>query len=102
MSTPRKKLVIVGDGACGKTCLLMVFRNQQFPEHYIPTIFENTVADVHVDGMEVELTLWDTAGQEDYHRLRPLSYPQTDVVLICYSIDNPESLANVAETWAPE
>ena len=62
---------------------------------YVPTVFENYVADINVDGKQVELALWDTAGQEDYDRLRPLSYPDTDVILICYSVDRPESLDNV-------
>ncbi|KAG8237076.1 hypothetical protein J437_LFUL005183 [Ladona fulva] len=82
MATIRKKLVIVGDGACGKTCLLIVFSKDQFPEVYVPTVFENYVADIEVDGKQVELALWDTAGQEDYDRLRPLSYPDTDVILM--------------------
>ena len=98
----RKKLVIVGDGACGKTCLLIVFSKDQFPEVYVPTVFENYVADIEVDGKNVELALWDTAGQEDYDRLRPLSYPDTDVILMCYSIDSPDSLENIPEKWTPE
>lgn len=44
---------------------------------------------------QVELALWDTAGQEDYDRLRPLSYPDTDVILMCFSIDSPDSLGEV-------
>ncbi|CCA74072.1 probable GTPase Rho1 [Serendipita indica DSM 11827] len=98
----RRKLVIVGDGACGKTCLLIVFHKGEFPEDYIPTVFENYVADVEVDGKRVELALWDTAGQEDYDRLRPLSYPDSHVILICFSIDQPDSLDNVQEKWVPE
>uniref|UniRef100_A0A3B5QEU4 Rho-related GTP-binding protein RhoC-like n=1 Tax=Xiphophorus maculatus TaxID=8083 RepID=A0A3B5QEU4_XIPMA len=102
MSGVRKKLVIVGDGACGKTCLLIVFCKDQFPEVYVPTVFENYIADIEVDGKQVELALWDTAGQEDYDRLRPLSYPDTDVILMCYSIDSPDSLENISEKWTPE
>ena len=94
--------MIVGDGACGKTCLLIVFSKGQFPEVYVPTVFENYVADVQVDGRQVELALWDTAGQEDYDRLRPLSYPDSNVVLICFSIDLPDSLDNVQEKWIAE
>lgn len=103
MATIRKKLVIVGDGACGKTCLLIMFSKDQFPEVYVPTVFENYVADIQLtDGRKVELALWDTAGQEDYDRLRPLSYPDTDVILMCYSVDNKDSLENIYEKWNAE
>ena len=53
MAAIRKKLVIVGDGACGKTCLLIVFSKDQFPEVYVPTVFENYVADIEVDNKQV-------------------------------------------------
>ncbi|CAG8477576.1 7958_t:CDS:2 [Cetraspora pellucida] len=102
MAEIRRKLVIVGDGACGKTCLLIVFSKGTFPEVYVPTVFENYVADVEVDGRHVELALWDTAGQEDYDRLRPLSYPDSHVILICFAVDSPDSLDNVQEKWISE
>jgi Ras family protein A len=98
----RKKLVVVGDGECGKTCLLIVFSKDEFPEVYVPTVFETYVADIEVDGVAVELALWDTAGQEDYDRLRPLSYPDTDVIVMCFAIDNPDSFENITEKWLPE
>merc|ERR1712110_503379 len=98
MNRIRRKLVIVGDGACGKTCLLIMFSKGNFPAVYVPTVFENYIADITLkDGRQVELALWDTAGQEDYDRLRPLSYPDTDVVLMCYSIDNRDSLQNIEQ-----
>lgn len=102
MTEIRRKLVIVGDGACGKTSLLIVYSKGVFPETYVPTVFENYVADIYVKGRHVELALWDTAGQEDYDRLRPLSYPDSHVILICFAIDSPDSLENINEKWAAE
>jgi len=98
----RRKLVIIGDGACGKTSLLSVFTLGYFPTHYVPTVFENYVTDCRVDGRSVQLALWDTAGQEDYERLRPLAYSKAHVLLIAFSIDSPDSLSNVQNKWIEE
>lgn len=99
----RKKLVVVGDGTCGKTCLLIAFTKNEFPEKYIPTIFESYVSEITIDDQRViKMALWDTAGQEDYELLRPLSYPNTDVLLICFAINNRDSFENVTEKWIPE
>jgi len=98
----RKKLVVVGDGATGKTCMLIRFAEDKFTEEYIPTIFENRAVKINVDGNELELTLWDTAGQEAYEVIRPLAYKDADVVLICYATDSPESLRNVTQMWVEE
>lgn len=67
-------------------------------QSYVPTVFENYVTLVPLDGGKiVELALWDTAGQEEYDRLRPLSYPESNVILIVFSIDFPTSLGNVQD-----
>ncbi|OXB75694.1 UNVERIFIED_CONTAM: hypothetical protein H355_015388 [Colinus virginianus] len=164
------KCVVVGDGAVGKTCLLMSYANDAFPEEYVPTVFDHyagglapkteskslhliaipstihhvsavsetqsglikdnqsfllvslqkvemtilslwfcmnytglpTKVTVTVGGQQHLLGLYDTAGQEDYNQLRPLSYPNTDVFLICFSVVNPASYHNVQEEWVPE
>ena len=82
--------------------LLMAYTTNAFPGEYIPTVFDNYSANVVVDGKTIQLGLWDTAGQEDYDRLRPLSYPQTDVFLVCYSIISKASYENVKTKWIPE
>ncbi|KAI5449435.1 Rho GTPase [Naganishia albida] len=97
-----KKLVVVGDGACGKTSMLTVFTQNFFPTDYEPTVFENYVETVNVDGQVVDLSLWDTAGQEEFDRLRSLSYADTHVVMVCFSVERPESLENVEAKWIPE
>lgn len=97
------KVVVVGDGGCGKTCLLVSYVQRKFPEIYVPTVFENYVAHVaSSNGKLFEVALWDTAGQEEYDRLRPLSYPDADVILICFALDNLTSLQNVKDIWYPE
>ena len=104
MSGPKRiKLVVVGDGAVGKTCLLVVFAKGKFPEEYVPTVFENYTKVVQLKvGSNMSLDLWDTAGQEDFDRLRPLSYPDSDIVCICFSIVDRKSLINAKDKWYKE
>jgi len=101
------KLVIVGDGAVGKTCVLMSYANKKFPETYIPTVFDNYVVTLTVGhpkegAIQVELGLWDTAGQEEYDRLRPLSYANASVFLLCFSVMSSVSYENITAKWYPE
>lgn len=100
----QRKAVIIGDGGCGKTCLLHVYREGQFPpdDQYIPTIFEEWVSEMTIGQQKVELALWDTAGQEDYDNVRYPCYNGASVVIICFSVDSPDSLDNVREKWIGE
>lgn len=96
------KCVVIGDGAVGKTCLLISYTTNQFPADYVPTVFDNYAVTVMIGDEPYTLGLFDTAGQEDYDRLRPLSYPSTDVFLVCFSVISPPSFENVKEKWFPE
>jgi len=96
------KCVVVGDGAVGKTCLILSYTTNSFPSDVQPTVFDNYSFDCEVDSKFVKLGIWDTAGQADFDRLRPLSYRDADVFLICFSIANPISLDNVVDKWALE
>lgn len=96
------KCVIVGDGTVGKTCMLITYATGEFPIKYVPTVFDNYAVTINIDGKPHTLGLFDTAGQEEFDRLRPLSYQQTSVFLICFSVASPSSYGNVREKWAPE
>nr|KAF6467447.1 ras-like protein family member D [Rousettus aegyptiacus] len=96
------KVVLVGDGGCGKTSLLMVFADGAFPESYTPTVFERLTVNLQMKGKPVNLQIWDTAGQVDYDRLRPLFYPDASVLLLCFDVTSPHSFDNVFSRWYPE
>lgn len=98
----QRKIVILGDGACGKTSLLNVFTRGYFPQVYEPTVFENYIHDIFIDGQQLQLSLWDTAGQEEFDRLRSLSYSDTHTIMLCFSIDSMDSLENVQNRWVGE
>lgn len=82
--------------------MLNVFTRGYFPQVYEPTVFENYVHDIFIDGQSVQLSLWDTAGQEEFDRLRALSYADTHCIMLCFSIDSPDSLENVQLKWVGE
>ena len=94
------KMTLVGDGAVGKTTLLRAYTD---PRGYpVSLINENFTMGVEVDKTVVNVSFWDTDGGEEFARLRVLSYPETDVLLLCYSIGSPASLENIITKWHPE
>lgn len=94
MAAIRKKLVIVGDGACGKTCLLIVFSKDQFPEVYVPTVFENYIADIEVDGKQVCINnkLWNRLMGDNIFYLLQLNevilYSTKFLIQFCLSVNS--------------
>ncbi len=96
------KCVLVGDGAMGKRCMVERFTTGAFPNDYIPTVFENYTLDISYKDKCLSLQLWLTAGQEEYERFRSLSYPQTDVFIVVYSVISPYSFDGVITRWIPE
>lgn len=96
------KCCVVGDGSVGKTSLLMSYTTNSFPKDHVPTVFDNYHATIMVDQRLTQLSLWDTAGQEEYDRVRPLSYPDTDAFIVAFSLVDRESFANVEEKWIRE
>ncbi|KAL8589843.1 Rho GTPase [Nucella lapillus] len=96
------KCVVVGDGAVGKTCMLMSYATNKFPTEYVPTVFDNYSVRVSIKDTPYQLGLFDTAGQEEYSTLRTLSYPETSVFLTAFSVVMPASLKNLEHKWVPE
>lgn len=101
-AVPSKKMIIVGSSCIGKTSLLMTYVQGAFPTDYVPTIFDNYNTGMGHLLPNHDLQLWDTAGGEEYDRLRPLSYPNTDVVLLAFSCTNSESYDRIEDLYLPE
>ena len=96
------KTVIVGSGGTGKTAMLISYSTNVFSKEYIPTIFDNFSKNVMFEGRPINLALWDTAGQEEYDRVRPLSYHNTDVVIVTFDLTMKKTVQDIHDKWYPE
>ena len=98
------RISVVGDGGVGKTALLISYTENEFPEDFIPRVYNSDDKEINVmvDGLPVSLELWDTIACEDYDRVRLFSYIGTDVFLLCFSVSSGESLENILSKWMPE
>ena len=96
------KCVVVGDSGVGKTCLLIAYTSNSFPEDYIPTTFELFCANLMIQSKSVRIDLWDTRGHEEYDRLRPISYSDTDVFLLCFSVVSVVTFDHIRTKWIDE
>eukprot|EP01103_Thecamoeba_quadrilineata_P014107 TRINITY_DN4101_c0_g1_i1.p1 TRINITY_DN4101_c0_g1~~TRINITY_DN4101_c0_g1_i1.p1 ORF type:complete len:231 (+),score=26.88 TRINITY_DN4101_c0_g1_i1:12-704(+) len=96
------KCGIVGDGTVGKTTLSVSYTSRAFMDAYVPTLFDNFSAIEEVDGQFINISLWDTAGQEDYSSLRTPMYRKTDIFLLCFSTVHLDSFDNLRHKWITE
>lgn len=96
------KCVVIGDEKVGKTSLIRRLVENNFSFDYKKTIVEYMPFDFSVNNKNIRLNIWDTAGQEDLSHLRQISYNDTDVFFVCFSIVNPESFENVKKVWFHE
>ncbi|XP_073468649.1 rho-related GTP-binding protein RhoG-like [Aquarana catesbeiana] len=96
------KCVIIRDGGVGKTSLYICYQTSTSSGRFLSLVLDNYTGQITVDGKNVSLNLWDTASQEEYDQLRTLSYHQTNVVIICFSIASLPSYENVKHKWYPE
>nr|GAT52945.1 translocation protein [Mycena chlorophos] len=96
------KFVFVGDSRVGKSIMHYVLTYNQLPPDPRPVTFDGYARTMMFKDKPYTLAFVDTLASEEYDRLRPLSYPQTDVFIVCFSVDSHESLTHVREKWVPE
>ncbi|SRR5579883_2170250 len=97
------KLIVVGDPLNNaKKRLVEKFTGKTFPSDYLPTSFDDYDVAINLGGKNYNLIFRDTTGNEDYERLRALSYINRDIVLLIYSIHNRESFEQIPAKWYPE
>lgn len=93
---------VVGDSDVGKTFCLYTFTTKSYPNEYTSRSFSDLKVSVEAEGKNLSLLLCDSSGRRDYAQFRKLVYPKTDVVVLCFAVNSPESMSNVRTYWYPE
>ncbi|KAL7624997.1 hypothetical protein AAE478_004211 [Parahypoxylon ruwenzoriense] len=99
---PRMRFVFVGDLGCGKSSLLLRYYREVFNQSYVPTQYELFSKTATINKQDVDLELWDTCGNIDFHQLQLLSYLVWDAIFLCFSVNNNESFENAQTKWVNE
>jgi len=97
------KVVLIGDAQCGKSSLLRRYTRNKFEEDYMPTVFDSGSADIVADqNNDIQVNIWDTSGSSEYDHVRPLSFGEVTVFVLCFDITKASTLENVQRKWLPE
>ena len=96
------KVVVVGEGAVGKTAMTVTYAHKYFPTEYTATVFDNYPTDIEVGGVQINMNIWDTGGLDEFEDLRKLTYPGTDVFVVCFDLTNGDSRENILNVWIPD
>lgn len=96
------KILLLGDPSVGKTSLKIRFESGEFPLQYIPTVFNSYADELVVENISFQILIFDTNGNEDYDRIRHLSYLGTDVALLCFSLVSRETFYHIKTKWIKE
>ncbi|XP_061174424.1 uncharacterized protein LOC133183486 [Saccostrea echinata] len=102
MQTSYLKCSVVGDAQVGKTCLTKMFVGEKGEEKYTPTIFENYSGETVCRGKKASLSIYDLPGQHDFDQMRKFALKDSNVIIICYNVQNRKSFENVQSVWIPE
>ncbi|KAJ8921720.1 hypothetical protein NQ315_010630 [Exocentrus adspersus] len=96
------RITVVGDGDTGKTCMLIVYKDKKFDNRYVPTVFDVYSMTIPINSIEYKIILSDTAGQEEFDKLRRMAYKEVDSFILTYAVNERDSFENVYSKWAPE
>ncbi|XP_059162208.1 cdc42 homolog [Physella acuta] len=93
---------MLGDGMIGKTSLTLSYSTNHFNDEYTATMLDSYEVAVHNDGQHFILSVQDTAGQSDFEDLRTLTYKDSEVLVLCFSVCDRDSFNNIFTSWIPE